>query len=70
MNGLTIKEQELLRKLNAKKRAASRHEINFWKEVDARKDEIAVHFANKAVEELRATQQNDEQAETKNEMKD
>ena len=44
MEKLTKKEEETLKKLTEKKKKIDRHEKDFWKEVDARKDEILKHF--------------------------
>ena len=41
---LTEREEKLLKKLQKKKREADKHEKDFWKEVDTRKDEILEHF--------------------------
>lgn len=39
-NNLTEKEEALLKKLRAKKRAAAKREIDFWKMVDERENEV------------------------------
>ena len=41
---LTEKEAELLKKLIAKKRAAAKREIDFWKMVDERENEVIDHI--------------------------
>ncbi len=41
---LSEKEAALLRKLIAKKRAASKREIEFWKMIDERENEVIDHI--------------------------
>ncbi len=43
-NNLTEKEEALLKKLRAKKRAAAKREVDFWKMVDERENEVVDHI--------------------------
>ena len=41
---LTAKEAELLKKLTAKKRATAKREVEFWRMVDERENEVIDHI--------------------------
>lgn len=43
-SNLTEKEEAMLKKLRAKKRAAAKREIDFWKMVDEREQEVINHI--------------------------
>ena len=43
-NNLSEKEEALLKKLRAKKRAAAKREVDFWMMVDERENEVINHI--------------------------
>ncbi len=44
LKNLTEKEAMLLKKLTAKKRAVAKREVDFWKMVDERENEVVDHI--------------------------